>query len=95
MSQGEIAMALVLLGVLLALRFEVFAVLVTSVVVVVTLVVHGVATEQSALIVVVQTIVGVVLFQGSYVLGGMVLTQGRRLVARVRHGRPMPHKKDR
>lgn len=96
MSESEIAAALVLFGVLFALRFEVFAVLLASMAVVIGLVAHGVAAGDSTFAVVLKAIFGVILFQVAYLFGSMLVSLARRLIARLRgDGHVLPRGKDR
>lgn len=96
MSESEIAAALVLLGVLFALRFEVFAVLLASMLVVVGLIMHGVTVGDGTLAIALKTVCGVILFQVAYLFGGMLLSLTRRLIARLRgDAHVLPRGKDR
>lgn len=96
MSESEIAAALVLLGVLFALRFEVFAVLLASMVVVVGLILRGIAIDDGVLATALKAALGVILFQVAYMFASMVISLVRRRIARLRGDGPvLPRSKDR
>lgn len=94
MSDGEIATALVMLGALIGLRFDVFAVLLLTIGVVVALATRGIQAGDAALTVALQTVVGMMLFQASYLLTAMLVSVKRRYAARLRAGRQVPRQKD-
>lgn len=95
MSDGEIATVLLMLGALIGLRFEVFAVLLLTVAVVTGLATRGLHAGDGALTIAAQTVVGMMLCQGSYLLMAMLVSAKRRYVTRPREGGHMPWEKDR
>jgi predicted ABC-type exoprotein transport system permease subunit len=90
MSDGEIAAALLMLGALIGLHFEVFAVLLLTVAVAVGLATRGLQAGDVALTIVAQTVVGMMLCQGSYLLTAMLVSAKRRHVPRPRDGHHLP-----